>query len=365
MTAAESKSPGSMILPWLRPSRSQPLSRYVGIDIGVDRANIVALGARHCDMRRSSQRTQSMRWLGRHHFSLPVDPLADPPKDWVDRVITSLLDRLPRSVDGDQNIAAVSLPIPWVHYQVVPASEIEVSRQQCHAMFASSLFRSQAHVAYWPLHTEPTRPDEPMVIAAIAESAAYELAEAVSELGYQIETILPHGVTLIDAAESMTGIDPRCCVVLNRSGGLIAMKNQRGCGLCRSLPAIPKQILAEADTLGLTLHAIRPWLTDIAAEITATQRFVLRGQATDANGPLLLCGDIAAVADLDAVLATLTDIPVAPWRYAGKARPSRRQIFDQETSQANRERLFNDSEYAVALSLAYSAVESMSRRNGK
>ena len=361
MITAEAKPAVSAIVPWLRPARSQRLSRYVGIDIGVDHVNMVALGAEHCDWRRSSQRTQAVRWLGRNRFSLPINPLVAPPKDWVVRVVKTLIDRLPRSVDGERNIAAVSLPIPWLHYQVLPSSEVAAGHRQCDAMFGSSLFQSKSHVAYWPLHAHPTAADEPLVIAAIAESAAYDLAEAIGTVGYRVATILPHGVVLAAAAEAMTGIDPGCCVVLNRNGGLIAMKNQRrGCGLCRMLPAIPNEVLAQSETLGLTLETIRPWLNTIATEITATQRFVLRGQLADADKPILICGDIAAIPDLDALLATLTDTPVARWCYAGKVRPSQQQSLQQ---QANHPLPLADAEYAVALSLAYAAMETVSGKS--
>lgn len=360
MTVAQCKPSFPAWPTWLRPSRSQPLSRFVGIALGVESASVVTLGSRHCDQRRSCQRAEKLRWLTRCRFALPVDPLAAPPPDWVDRVISSLKEQLPRSVDGDQNIAALALPLPWVHYQVVPAAELESSRLQCDSMFASSLFQSNAHLGYWPLQANSLAgPDAPYVIAAIAESAAYDVAEAVCSLGYQIESIVPQGVALADAAEPMTTIDPQCIVVLDRCGGLIAMNHQGGCGLCRALPAIPNQLLAESRLRGLSLDAIRPWLSEIAAEITATRRYVQRGQAAQAVKPLLLCGDLASLPQLDEILASLIDVPVARWRYTGHSRPGEGLTLEQA---GNTDLFVEDVGYAVALSLAYAAVESVSTR---
>ncbi len=291
----------------LRRSLARPLTRFVGIDVGVECARVVSLGAGHRDARRESRGT--LRWLSRHRLSLPIDPLAPPPTDWVQRVINTLQECLPRCVDGDDCLTALSLPLPWVHYQVVASTELTESQRQCDAMFSSSLFNSNAHVGHWPLTVGDAVKNEHCVIAAVAESAAIDLAEAVSRLGYQIERILPHGVALIAAAQSMTAIDPACVVLLGRNGGLVAMKNETGCGHCRVLPALPDHVIAASRPHGLTLPAIRPWLSDVAAEVTATRRFAIRSQHTPAGDqPVLLCGDIACIPEVDSMLATLLGI---------------------------------------------------------
>ena len=363
MTLAKPKTSLAAGFSWLRPTRSHPLARFVGIDIGVDRASIVALGSRSRDQRRATHRNHHpLRWLARHQLAIPVDPLAAPRSDWLEQVTGALVDRLPRSIDGEQAVVALSLPLPWMHYQVVPGTEIETSKRQCDAMFASSLFQSPSHMGYWPLSDDASGPNDPVVIVAVADSAAYDVADAVSSLGYQIESVQPHGAALVKAAQAMTGIDPQCIVMLNRTGGMIAIKNARSVGLCRVLPAIPDTVLSAGVANGLTLDAIRPWLADIAAEIISTRSFASRVQSLDRSKPILLCGDVASIEDLDSVLATLTETPVALWHYAGKARPSEfdpGQPGSADLRSFDTSRMKPDTDYAVALSLAYSAAQSI------
>jgi hypothetical protein len=288
---------------------------------------------------------------------LPIDPLSPPPTDWVQRVIGTLQERLPRCVDGDDCVTALSLPLPWVHHQVVASSERTECHRQCDAMFTSSLFQSNAHIAHWPLAArEENVKEEQCMIAAVAESAALDLAESVNGLGYQVDRILPQGIALVEAAQSMTAIDPECVVLLGRNGGLVAMKNEYGCGHCRALPGLPDPVIRAARPHGLTLSAIRPWLSDIAAEVTATRRFAIRSQpAAAADQAVLLCGDIAPIADVDAMLATLIGAPIARWCYAGKSRPPRPSVLDEQTVQSH-QWASDDAEYAVALSLAHAVA---------
>lgn len=361
MPALQSKPSAASRFSWLRPRRDEPRSRYVGIDIGVDDVRVVDLGAQHSDVRGSQQRkNRSLRWLGCHRFELPIDPIQAPPGDWVDRVITTIIQRLPRSVDGNQNIAAISLPLPWVHYQVVTAAELDATRAQCDAMFSSSMFASRSHLAYWPLNSKPElEPDDPMLIVATAESAACEIADAISEVGFQVEQIVPRGVALINASSDLTGCDPECVVMLNQTGGMVAMNSPDGCGLCRLLTALPNNVQAESRASGLSLAGIRPWLSEIADEILATIRYARRSRSGSEMKPVFVCGDIAALEGVDELLATRIDASVARWRYAGKARPSPCQQIDAETDQATPD-FAKDAEYAVALSLAHTAVQSVS-----
>jgi hypothetical protein len=108
------------------------------------------------------------------------------------------------------------------------------------------------------------------------------------------------------------------------------------------------------------LDAVRPWLADIATEIVATQRYARRSQVSQDAKPVLICGDLAVLPQIDQVLATLIDTPVARWCYAGQSRPGSAQTAATDT---NADRFAADAAYAVAFSLAHTAVTAISPRS--
>jgi len=339
MLAPATQSSGTQRSRWQRPL-TRNHTRYVGIDIGIDRVNVATFGARH-DRTPTSTGNPALRWLSQSEFQLPVDPQAAPQPDWVDRVVECLSERLPRCVDGDRNIAVVALPTPWIHYQTTPKTEIQASQSQCDSMFATSIFQSDAHLSKWPVVTGTDQ----YVIAATAESAACRIAEAIASVGYHVQRILPHGVALLHAAPMLTSMTPSAVLLLELSGGLIALSNENGCGLCRNL-------LACGTPTGEQhyLDEIEPWLQDIATEVSATSRYVARlNGPIDTQSPILICGRAAHINGVDEAMASMLGRPVATWRYAGRSRPRRQaSILDSQRS---------DSGMAVSLSLACCGIE--------
>ena len=291
-----------------------------------------------------------------------------PPPDWVDLVAEQLADRLPRCMDGDRNHCVISLPLPWVHYQMSDVSELDSTQQQCDAMFSNSLFQCAAQVRQWPVVSG----SDARMIAATAEDAASRIAEVVSSVGYQVEAVLPHGVALLHAAAELTSVQPAAVAIVEFSGGLVSVEEQSACGLSRFLPAchLPADRRPCVDEL-------EPWLQQIASEVNATFRYAARlGGTVDPGAPLLLCGRAAEIAGIDSQLATLLGRPVANWRYAGRSRPrcadsqhgfpdSEEEWLSQQDSglpsgqigQRVDEVAVSDAGAAVALSLAFSAVD--------
>lgn len=324
---------GRLLTPhWLRQK-----PRFVGIDVGVQQVRTVGLGTRRGDRR--------LGWVAASEFSLPIDPSSPPPPDWVEVVASALSDQLPRCIDGESNLAMIALPLPWIHYETVAAEQIQASEQQCDAMFAASLFQSPAHVCHWPL-----TPDcEQHVLVATADAAAVRVAEAVAEIGYNVAGILPHGVALAHAAKPLTSVDAVCGVLLEPSGGLVAMFDRDMCGLCRSLP--PGEDVVTQFGPDVDVADLQPWLEDVAEEINATCRYSYRLSGTGhAGGAVLIGGAVAAVPEVDVVLAKCLDRPVAKWTYTGARRPASEQWRDDDSLAEH------DPCRAVPLSLAYAAA---------
>jgi hypothetical protein len=318
-------------------------TRFVGIDIGIDRVKIATFGSRY-DQPRTFAGQSSLGWISQSEFLLPVDPQSPAQPDWVDLVADYLADRLPRCIEGDRNNAVIALPMPWIHYQTTPESEIAASQSQCDSMFSSSMFQSKAHLSKWPVVAGKGH----YVIAATAESAACRVAESIASVGYQVQSILPHGVALVHAASALTSLTPSVVLLLESSGGLIASCDENGCGLCRTLPA--RRTQSEDQRF---IDELEPWLQVIASEVEATSRYVdrLNGQV-DRQSPVLICGRAAQIDGVDAALASMLGRPVATWRYAGRMRP-RRQACEHDQQHS-------DSSMAVSLSLAFCGLNAPS-----
>lgn len=321
-------------------SHKSPL--HMGIDIGIGRVNTATLGSQP---RNSAGRSNgTCRWLSKSEFEIPIDPRQPPPPDWLDIVTATLVDRLPRCVDGQRVVASIALPLPWIHYQTASPAEREIIQSQCDQMFGDSIFRSDAHLSAWPACSEHGK----TMIAATARRSAKHVADAVASIGFDVHSILPHGVALLEAAPALTSLTPPVVVLLEFSGGLLAFRGPTGCGLCRILPAC--EIPVE-ETTGS--EQIAPWLGEIADEILASENFWSRiGGTCDAESPLLLCGGAARVPGVDALLASMLARPVACWQYAGRTRP--------QTSRCDNESA--DSELAMSLSLACCSSQPHDRR---
>lgn len=340
---------------------------YVGIDIGVDHLEIAALGLRS-ERSSKTRRTGSLAWRASWGVELPIEQSATPPTNWVDLIAERLADRLPRCMDGDRNHCVISLPLPWVHYQMSDVAELDTTHRQCNAMFSSSLFQCDAQMRHWPVALG----GDARMVAATADDAASRIAEVVSSVGYQVEAILPHGVALIHAATDLTSVKPAAVAILEFSGGLVSVEERSACGLSRYLPACELAVDRRPY-----VSELEPWLQQVASEVTATFRFADRlGGTVNPDLPLLLCGRVAEVPGVDSLLANLLGRPVANWRYAGRSRPrcSRSAAGCPDPEQRSIEQTGSDTDFgelnrhlnpvqlsdagvAVALSLAFSAVD--------
>ncbi|MGB7328490.1 MAG: hypothetical protein WBD31_26675 [Rubripirellula sp.] len=318
-------------------------TRYVGIDIGIDRVTVASMGWSSSN-RSSSTNDLALGWVSRSHFKLPMDPWDPPQSDWVDTVAEALRTQLPRCVDGNRVAATISLPPTWVHYQTVVPSEIDATRRQCDAMFGSSLFQSTSHLNHWPV----VAGCEPQLVAATSSSAAVAVAQSVASVGYEVQSILPHGAALWHASAS-TAITPSAILSLEPVGGLISLpsfagdaSNPPSCGLCRVLPFCESGAVCSNHC-----DALEPWLGTVAKEYEATIRYANRvGAEIDTQLPVLICGRLAAIAGVGRMFASMINRPVATWRYAGRIRPN-------ANGPANS---CDDAREAVAVSLAYCGV---------
>ncbi|NND97054.1 MAG: hypothetical protein HKN47_06985 [Pirellulaceae bacterium] len=345
----------------VRVSLSKPPTRFVGIDVGARDISIVSLGANPKAGKNKRREGTAVQWRSQHCTPIDLDPTVAPSPDWITATTKAIVDRLPRCVDGETNRAFISLPVPWVHYQVVSGTDLQASRRQCDAMFSESIFRSQAQTSHWPVvglqHGQPNQDDQ-YVVASTARTAAYQVAEAVADAGYVVDSILPHGIALIRAASALTAVDPICVAMLNRDGGVVAVNHATDCGLCRNLPAVPATLRNAASDQLLQLDDLRPWLSDIASEITATIRFSERANMSGhSRSPIMICGDIPEIPNVDATLARLTNHPIVRWKYQGRMRPDRRHGFSLQATRASSDFDFSDARYAMALSLAHQATQ--------
>lgn len=338
---------------------SSKVTNFVGIDIGEQFVRVATLKA-------IDAAAGCYAWNNRQQFALPSTNGDELSVGWLQSLVTEIPERLPRCIDGETNVAAVALPITWTHYQTVVGHEIPEMRRRCSEMFAGSVFRSPAHVCHWPVvgvhHGKPSGDDQ-YVIAATAENTACQITDAVTSIGYTVQSILPHGVALAHAATELTGVDAQCVIWLSHSSALICVRHQTGVGLTRTIPSIPKRLLElEQSDRPLDAHAIRPYLTEVAREFRATARYAARADMNRVSKkPILIAGPLGEMQGVDEIIATLTKTPVAVWSYFGPQRPATLSKLDHVDPETVR-RL--DSSYAGALSLALAAVRGSSRGYG-
>lgn len=346
---------------WRRSRQlTQHGTAYIGIDIGEQNVRVATL-------RSSNRSSNEHAWVNRHQFALPTGRDQEMTPQWLRGVLTAIKQRLPRCIEGETNVAAIALPIAWTHYQTVVGNDIPQIRQRCSEMFGQSVFQSAAHLCHWPVvgvhHGHPCGDDQ-YVIAATAERTACQVTDIASANGYHVQSILPHGVALAHAAESLTGIDAQAVLWLSHASVLIAVRHQTGVGLTRTLPSLPEQILAsDQPDRPLDAHALRPYLSDIATEFRATARYAARADMGGVSSkPILIAGPLAEISGVDEIIATLTETPVATWSYCGAQRPTPlAKHLDRDVEFVRR----LDSSYAGALSLAWAAGRCSSRGYGR
>ena len=341
-------------------------TRFVGIDIGVRVVTVASLGATHGE-RRQKASGGPLKWQSLATIPLPYDPSGDPSPDWIDATIQTLKNQLPRTIDNDRSLAAISLPSTWVHYQVVPGRSLPSCQSQTDQLFQTSVFNSNAHQTHWPVvgwqHGTPNVDDQ-YVVASTAQNAAMKIADAVAKVGYEVQCILPQGAALLHAAKDLTAMKPQAAALLDVYGGMVAVNHHavleesgrnlaNSCGLCRSLPPVDPETAALISKGEVVLSDVLPWLADIANEINATLNYSNRANMCgDSKAPILICGELASIEGLDVELATRANRPVARWQYAGLSRP----FCPNTTSQHTDEGSGRDSNYAMALSLAHQSA---------
>ncbi|MCA9140369.1 MAG: hypothetical protein KDB00_26540 [Planctomycetales bacterium] len=352
----------------LTPARQRPRttwfshkqSAYVGIDIGEQAVRIATLREIH-------HSGGEFAWTDRYQFSLPTKLDQELSPEWLRSVMAVIPERLPRCIEGENNLVAIALPIAWTHYQTIAGHELAQSRLRCSEMFAQSIFQSPAHLCHWPvvgLHHGKPCIDDQYVIAATAERTVCQIADLVAACGYNVQSVLPHGVALAHAARALTGVDAQCVLWLNHGSALIAVRHKTGVGLTRTLPSVPNRILrlVTADR-PLDAHTLRPYLTEIATEFRATARYAAHADMSRVSKkPILIAGPIAEIDGVDETIATLTNTPVALWSYIGRNRPATLSKL------ANRDENFVrrlDSSFAGALSLAMAAARGSSKGYGQ
>ncbi|MEO1525941.1 MAG: hypothetical protein AAFX06_10915, partial [Planctomycetota bacterium] len=313
-----------------------------------------ANGGEPCYLSQTRDPSRELRWRFSHRFAISEETLSPHRLKALPKTIA---DTLPRCIDGESNTTAIALPIDWTHYQIVAGNELHSSKRRCDEMFAASAFQSVAHLCHWPVvgvhHGRPSLEDQ-YVIAAVSKTLVCEVANAVSQAGYYVASVLPNGVALAHAAPTLTGITPQLVVWLGRESAVVAVRHRSGVGLVRVLPSVPQSILdAECDDRPLDRFALRPYLADIANELSATIRYAARVDMNrPSEQPILLCGPLAEIPGIEETLAGIADASVAVWKYSGANRPtatSRDNALPLET----RQRV--DARYATALSLAFAA----------
>ena len=341
---------GLLSRPQIRSLRSSLISmpmRYVGIDIGGSHVHVASMGpSRSVANSSRSGAKLPFQWLSRTEFELPTDPQQPSSDSLINDVCDTLIEKLPRCVDGERHIACLSLPIPWVHYETTNQNELEDCQKNCDTMFQESLFRSDAHLSHWPVCDGKPK----QLVAATSKAAACRVAQAVTTAGFEVQHIVPHGVALLQSAAALTRIEAQVAVVLQQRGGVVATTNGLQCGMCRNLPAVGTTAASVQ-----TIEDLDPWIETVAQEITATCRYAERiGVAFDFDRPVLLAGEIAEIDGVAETLASYTNLPIAVWRFAERLRP----IGSIDAGHDARHR---DPRRAVAVSLAYWAAHHLSK----
>lgn len=311
--------------------------KFVGIDIGTDRVQVASFSP---DWQTNNP---IANWESQFRFSLPIDPQDPAPSDWVQVVADRLSDRLPRLVDQQQVNAFVSLPAGWTMFQCVAPDDLEATRCNCSAIFESSLFQSPASLTHWPANSKGNRHQ----VAAVASSAATQIAVAIANVGYRVKSIVPQIVAVLQAAEASASIKPAAVIQIEASHATLAIATPDGCGMCRQINA-PDFAMKHSvyDTAysdeTLTIGDLTPWLETIVQEFDSTIDYSERiGVQVIANRPVLICGSLASLPQLDAMLANLLGRSVSVWQYGSKERPLGLQ-----------DAWAGDSDRAAAISLA-------------
>lgn len=339
---------------------SEKASAFVGIDIGEEAVRVATL-------RRVNTADEQFAWTDRHQFSLPTHPNQDLSPEWLTSVLAVLRERLPRCIEGENNLAAIALPIAWTHYQTIVGHELPQTRLRCSEMFAQSIFQSPAHMCHWPvvgLHHGKPCGDDQYVIAATSERTVCQIADLVAACGFGVQSVLPHGVALAHAATTLTGIDAQCVLWLSHSSALITVRHKTGVGLTRTLSAVPNRILQlDNSDRPLDAHSLRPYLSEVATEFRATARYAARADMSRViKKPILIAGPIAEIDGVDEIIATLTNTPVAIWSYSGRQRPpTLSRLIGLDDKRVRR----LDSSFAGALSLAMAAARGSSKGYGQ
>ena len=332
---------------WFRRRFSKPPARFVGIDFTGTAIHIATLEES------SSGRKTSLSNRHRHRHHLPIDPFATVTPESIKEMIDLMCDALPRCVDGEKNVAMLAVPTSWIYYEsasfaaqssettMIPA-ELQL---RCDQMFGSSAFRSTAHVSTWPIAKgSPVR-----MVAATAKDTICDIAQRITNIGYQIQGIAPHGIALALAVETLTTLNPACMILLNRGGGLISISQDGHCGFSRTLPTCPREHVFSND-----VEALYPWIDQVASETIATMQYSVRHQVPiDPDAMVMLCGELAQVPDIDLALADRLRRPVATWTLV--------QGDNRSTETPDGESACNDSEMAVAYSLAFAAAKQSSQ----
>ncbi|TWT93979.1 hypothetical protein [Stieleria varia] len=345
---------------WVRRYLTHRPACFVGIDIGVDQVRVAALG-----LTNTLGAKNRLRWKSKFCFGSHSLGDNEPSSQWIDLTVDSLLQRLPRSVDGETHATAISLPISWTLYQTIAACDLPDAKAESNDVFLNSIFQSTAHSAHWPiapLADRPATPDDQFVVASVSEKLACRLIDAITDLGYRVQCILPHGIALADSLLPLTRVNSDCVVLLERTGSMVTLRNHGVTGLSRVLPELPDEILASGSQLASSsdlprLDSLTGWLQSVAREIHATTRFARRlpyslPNNSPAEQPVVLCGELADVPKLVERLAEYLGRPVCSWRYAGMSRPTPCSRVSSKTISG-----LDDARYATAVSLAYAASQ--------
>ncbi|MCC9601495.1 hypothetical protein LOC67_13140 [Stieleria sp. JC731] len=361
---------------WFRSSKQRTTS-FVGIEISESEVRVACL---------KRNREQSFDWSHLYRFELPVMPGGEPTLQWLHEVMHTIHLRLPRPIEGDRCECAIALPLSWTQYQTVLGHELENVRRRSTQLFSESVFESQAHICHWPIagiHCGHPGADDQYVIAATARRATCHLVDIASSLGYQVHSVLPHAVALTHASLRLTSVDAQCVLWLDHQASLISVRHSTGVGLSRSLSTLPARLADLAVSKGrqgqrpLDAYTLRPYLSDIAAEFERTAKYAARAENVgshnaasrhkdSADKPILLAGPLAAIEGVDEILATICNVPVATWTFAGRRRPvpTTRATGPTNKVSSNDSRC-DDVRFATALSLACLASDATKQGYGK
>jgi hypothetical protein len=327
------------------------IDSYVGVDIGSGEVRVAV-------MRATDPRGNLVHWAGYHRFPIDIQPPDRIRPEQLHAVIDAIGDRMPRCIEGERNLAAVALPLRWTRYQTIEGQQVAATEAENDQRFQSSAFQSPAQVCHWPvvgIHHGVPCPEDQYVTCAVPRRIARDIADRISGLGYAVETMLPHGVALAQAAEPLTGVRPQSVIWLGHHASLIAVLHRSGVGLVRMLPP-PMQSIPDWETNWRHLDAfsVRPHLSRIATEVESTLRYAARADMSPiGNQPLLLAGTLAELPGVVEFLANRLQLPIAPWAYLGRNRPTPPASLQDAAPETIRR---HDARYATALSLAWAAA---------